>query len=271
MLGNLLMAFRNTAPDFPGRQRLLSLCDRVLGPFRATTGEGVRLRVRVSSFMDAIYFQRGAQAAGDKRLLETELSRLAPGDVFVDVGANIGYYALLAARRVGAGGLVLAFEPSQREFARLLENIAVNSAVNVVPVSVALAGSPGILTLHIAPTHTGLNTLSISASAANALRDGAEQRVAVAVFDSVGAAILGERRVKLLKIDVEGAEYEVLAGMEASLARGLFETIVVEITPEFLRTFGRTKEQLYALLARHGYQPQIGGEEWQYDEVFRRG
>jgi len=100
-------------------------------------------------------------------------------------------------------------------------------------------------------------------------------KVGVVRFDDAIAPLLAGRRVKLMKIDVEGAEMDVLLGMEASLAAGFVERIVVEITPKFLSAFGRTRDELYQLLARHGYSPrehltEKPKEDWQYDELFVR-
>jgi FkbM family methyltransferase len=265
MFGFLLFLARKALPDFPGRQRLLAFADRCFGPFTMTTREGVRLQSYSASFMDAMLLD------DDRSLMTEELARLEPGDVFVDVGANIGLYSILAARRIGATGRVLAFEPSSREFTRLLANLEMNGARAVTPFSVALSSAPGFLELHVAPTHTGLNTLRVSDATAHAFRDARAQTVGVLRFDEAIAPLLDGKRVKLMKIDVEGAEMEVLLGMETSLAAGLFERVVVEITPKFLAAFRRTKEGLYQLMERHGYRPTHSSDEWQYDEVFVRG
>jgi FkbM family methyltransferase len=229
-----------------------------------TTQEGVRLQTYAASYQDAMLLD------DDRSLMTEELARLEPGDVFIDVGANIGLYSILAARKVGSTGRVLAFEPSSREFTRLLANLALNDARAVTPFSTALSSTPGFFEFHIAPTHTGLNTLKVSDATEHAFRNARVQTVGVLRFDDAIAPLLDGKRVKLVKIDVEGAEMEVLLGMESSLAAGLFDRIVVEVTPKFLTAFGRTKEALYQLLEKHGYRPLHSKDEWQYDEVFVR-
>ena len=220
--------------------------------------------------MDAHYFDPRRASSSDTAILTTEIARLQEGDLFIDIGANIGYYALLAGRQVGATGLVLAFEPSPRELSRLLKNLVLNARNNIIAFSLALGAEPGLLDLHVAPTHTGLNTLQVAGSAAPAFHGASAHRVPVARFDDLVPPLLGNRKVSLLKIDVEGAEMAVLLGMQASLRTGLFERIVVEVTPEFLEKFGHSKTALYALLEGCGYQPRYRGETWQYDEVFER-
>ncbi len=237
--------------------------------------EGVRLQSFSSSHMDAMLLDTRVSEGSDRELLDEQLQFLEPGDTFIDVGANIGLYSILAARRVGSTGKVLSFEPSPREFSRLLANLALNEAPGVTPFSLALGETPGFFDLHVAPTHTGLNTLQISEAARHAFGGDRVHRVGVVRFDDAVAPLLAGQRVKLLKIDVEGAEMDVLMGMQRSLAAGFVERIVVEITPKFLSAFGRTKEELYRLMEGHGYSPRQHREEspedqWQYDELFVR-
>lgn len=270
MLGSFLFWARRRFPDFPGRQRLLAQADRWWGPFTVSTPDNVRLQAFAASFMDAMFLEDAPAAGTDRGIMAAEVARLGPGDVFVDVGANIGIYSILAARKVGPTGRILAFEPSPREFARLLANITLNDTLSVTPFPIALGAAPGFMDLHVAPTHTGLNTLRVSDSAAHAFRGAVVCPIPVMKFDDAIVPLLDGRPVKLLKVDVEGAELEVLSGMEAALARGLFARIVVEVTPDFLHAFGRTKAELYEFLGRFGYRPHFEQEAPQYDEVFTR-
>lgn len=73
--------------------------------------------------------------------------RLKPGDVFVDVGANIGYFSLLASKLVGPGGRVVAIEASPEVFDLLRRNLELNKAHNVRAVNVAISDREGSLQL----------------------------------------------------------------------------------------------------------------------------
>ena len=85
---------------------------------------------------------------------------LKPGMVFVDVGANDGYYTLFAARRVGPSGRVVAAEPSSRERAHLQRNLGRNGLDNVIVVPAAIGAAAGLADLHLAHgVHAGHNTL----------------------------------------------------------------------------------------------------------------
>ena len=73
---------------------------------------------------------------------------LGPGDVFVDVGANAGYYAALAARTVGDAGHVYALEPAPQTFRKLERNLDLNHFTNVTPLAVAAGAAEGEATLY---------------------------------------------------------------------------------------------------------------------------
>src|SRR5262245_22052851 len=109
---------------------------------------------------------------------------LASGMVFVDVGANDGYYTLFAARRVGADGRVVSVEPSSRERVNLKRNIARNELENVTVVPAALASACGVADLHLAQgVHAGHNTLGKFAHAS--VQADSLQRVDVRTLDKV--------------------------------------------------------------------------------------
>jgi FkbM family methyltransferase len=160
------------------------------------------------------------------------VTALGPGDVFVDVGANIGYFTVMAAKIVGDRGRVIAFEPHEGAREALEEAIHRNEAaatVDVVPF--ALADADGEAALFVEDAVTAHSTIEPQLSPMRhvaALRPGAMVRVTT--LDGWLAARPDlSRRVRCIKIDVEGAEARVLAGMAQTLsARGL--SILCETT-----------------------------------------
>ena len=138
----------------------------------------------------------------DRRELATLLPRLAEGDVFVDVGSHIGFYALLAAARVAPGGRVLAIEADPRNHERLLDNVRRNPALGVEAVCVAVSDSEGKALLAQNTTgNRGGNSIL------------AEGDAAIEVPCRTLASILAERgiaRVDGMKLDIEGLEFRVL-------------------------------------------------------------
>lgn len=176
----------------------------------------------------------------------TFLSRIVvPGMVFIDVGANEGFYTLFASRRVGSTGQVVAVEPSSRERKALHQNIDLNRLDNVVVVPAALGATNCFAQLQIAPkTHSGHNTLG-SFAHEGVFAVGSEE-VRVETLDAV-VLRLGLPRVDFVKVDVEGAEVKFIAG-----ARNVLTTsrpvLLLEVNENALCGQGASSEALFATL-----------------------
>ena len=154
----------------------------------------------------------------------TELLRayLAPGDVFVDVGANIGYYSVIAGGIVGEAGRVYAFEPSPRIRARLVRNIALNQMANVVEVRPEAASIQAGTVRLVEPVGTGNDGLAYVDTSPGA------RGIEVAAIRLDGLSELASRTPSLIKVDVEGGEPNVFQGASGLLARADAPTIVFE-------------------------------------------
>lgn len=170
---------------------------------------------------------------------------LAPGNTFIDIGANSGFFTLLASRRVGPDGCVISFEPVPSMRKRLLENIALNDMRNVQVHDAAISNLEGVLPLFEGPEgHKGISSLRhIDDSTATI-------EVKTLPLDTFESALAS---VNLVKIDVEGAEQLVLEGMTAILNKH-HPYIVIEITDEYLRAFGHKATQLAGELIAKGYR-----------------
>lgn len=161
--------------------------------------------------------------------LETELIRglLAPGDTFVDVGANIGYFALVGAAAVGPRGRVAALEPDPRMAQELEGNVRRNGLAHVDVLRLAASDHRGTATLAGFDEHGGnwgVSRLGGGDGAANTFT------VPCAPLDQA-LDDLGIGEVALAKVDVEGAEAAVLDGMREGLARGRYRRVLVELHP----------------------------------------
>ena len=164
----------------------------------------------------------------------------------------MGVVALLAAK-IGCG--VLAIEPEQRNFEKLLANIALND-VRCETLRLAITDHSGTATLHVFPRRRrGHHTLAPRSAA-----------IATQVVECTTIDELLERRaierVDLLKVDVEGAEPEVFAGAGSSLARGAIRTIVFEISKRPLERMGHNVDDVIRPLRAAGYSIRtLEGEE----------
>ena len=162
---------------------------------------------------------------GTTQLVERLLER---GMVFVDVGAHVGYYTLLAANRVGPMGKVYAFEPESANFSILEENIGLNGYQNIVPVKSAVSSRSGSSTLYLTALDNGRHS-----TYHHDLPEIGSEVVIETTLDAFFEAE-GWPRVDLVKMDVEGAEADVLRGMEGLLKKSEELMMVMEFNPHLL-------------------------------------
>jgi FkbM family methyltransferase len=177
-------------------------------------------------------------------------SSLKPGDVFVDVGAHVGYYTLLAGKLVGESGKVVAVEPNPATFARLERDIALNQFKNIVAQKVACTDQETTLKFFQAPID---NTGTSSINKTNA-HEGNEISVPGVPLDKI-IQDLGIKRVDLVKIDVEGAEMMVLGGMTNIIAT-YHPKVSIELKDDLLKNMGSSLEAAKALFLKNGYTLQ---------------
>ena len=184
------------------------------------------------------------------------MSRLRNGDTFVDVGANIGYYSLLASRLVGPEGSVVAIEPSPAIFEQLRENLRWNGVTNARTLNRAVSDSEGVARLFRGPaTNTGLSTIVVVEAALNDCR--LEGEVATA---SLSALLTSDEvhAARIIKIDVEGAEWQVVCGMRPLFCRARHDLeIMVEACPQRLARQGRSATDLLAAFEDAGFHAYV--------------
>jgi len=185
----------------------------------------------------------GALATEEGRMLRRLLAAIQEGDTFFDVGANIGTLTLPVA--VAGGVECLAFEPEPANAARLAENAELNGLTNVTVIEAAVWGVPGTVGLRVDGA-AGTGTGRVVADRG----DGVTQVPAVTVDAFAGG---GSAAPQVLKLDVEGAELEVLRGAAGALASGRIRDLFVETHPGELAERGKSEAELDALLGAHGY------------------
>lgn len=174
---------------------------------------------------------------------------LERGDVFVDAGANWGYFTLAGAAQVGSAGRVLAFEPEPRLFDLLRVNLALNGVDWVSPHRVAIADRRGSLRF-TAYVDTSGNWGQSRAAAPGAPAD--FDIDTVALDDVLDGAQVGP--VQLTKIDVEGGEAAALAGMRRGLSAARYRYVIVECHPALLSAHGHHEDDTLRPLVDAGYR-----------------
>ena len=169
---------------------------------------------------------------------------LNPGDAVLDVGANVGFFTLLAASKVGPTGHVYAFEPVPSVRTALEYNLALNQFNNVTVYAKAVSDHSGTVVINEGPEdHKGLSSMRPLESASHQ-----HSIAAVAINEIIDTF----SKIHLIKIDVEGAELLALHGMVELLKRDR-PYLVIEFTDSFLRSFGHTDTMLRDYLLTLGY------------------
>ena len=184
---------------------------------------------------------------GTRRLL-TRL--LVSGMTFVDVGAHIGLLTLAGARAVGTRGRVIALEPTPVTFDLLVRALAINGLSDRVEVHCLACGArPERRAFHVA-TVLGHSSLLDPAPACSE-REVRRIEVDVVCLDDV---LPKGAQVDVVKIDVEGAELDVLAGMTRILGENPDLAIIAEFGPAHLRRAGITPDQWFGAIHMRGFE-----------------
>lgn len=176
---------------------------------------------------------------------------LKRGDIFVDIGANIGLYSLMAAKKIGKEGKVYSFEPVNKTFSRLLENIEINKFNNIIPVKKALSDKNGEFEMNIScDGFDGWNSFTSITRGNKSVKE----KVETITFDSFFHDGVIWNRISLIKIDVEGWEKFVLLGGEEHFRRSGCPPLIVEFVDQNTKKAGYSCNELYLQLKSYGYE-----------------
>lgn len=170
---------------------------------------------------------------------------LKPGMTFVDLGANIGYYSLLASRLVGSDGKVLAFEPDPANLEFLVRNVRENRCGNVEIFPYAVARNLNYADIHLCGTTPGAHSIMVAPRLSSAKR----RLLTVGLDDFLGPDLCPD----VVKMDIEGAEFAALQGMNRCLDNRRLKTLFIECIPEILSALGLATDDILALLRPHGF------------------
>lgn len=253
-------------------------CDRVtlwLHSFFSALGTAVcdgrgplveRLRIPGGGVMDLDISEKTQRQIFSHKLFEASLSRfclaaLKSGDTFVDIGANVGYFTLLAGAAVGERGMVVALEPERRNFEALAHHVHENKYAHVRLFECAAGREEGQQTLHVHPLNRGGSSMvPFSCYGYAEERYGVEemksrfgesalsQQVSVRGLDGIFSE-LNITDCALMKIDVEGFEGEVLKGAQRIFADHVVKQVVCEVNNK------ETRSDIFAFFRGNGYAP----------------
>jgi len=233
----------------------------------SSTVAGLRLLVHADSTVG-----RNLLLHGSYEPYETELflSSIIPDTTVLDIGANVGYYSLLASCAMNNSGRVLSFEPHPELFRLLTCNIEANGSENVVPLNVALTNRVGTIRLFFSSVDRGKHSLSSFNASVCAGSPSAEHSDHVADSRQTPASaivpamrlddVLRDRDlppVSVVKMDVEGAEHLVFDGATTMLDTAQPMTIFFEFWPDGIMRLGGKPRELLVRLERAGFSLSI--------------
>jgi FkbM family methyltransferase len=209
-----------------------------------STYSGLRLRVKTEDVVGRRLYKHGVIERECTRLIEREV-HFEPGDVLVDAGANVGWYALVLDRLAPDGVDIYAFEPDPSNYELLEFNIALNDAARIHPVRSALAETPGSHTLYLySQKNRGRHSML-------PINDG--QRIgvhSVSLDEFWQREDLTRRRPGFIKMDIEGYELFALRGARNTLIR--CPAVLIEYSPNYMVKAGVHPSDLYDVLAGAG-------------------
>ncbi len=179
---------------------------------------------------------------------ETNLffKEIKAGQTVVDVGANIGYYTLLAARLVGPEGKVYAFEPDPTNFALLQKNVEANGYTNVVLSTHALSHRNTKAKLYLNPANRGDHRIY----------DSGVGRETVPIDTVTLDSYLGKKtgRVDFIKMDIQGAEPLALEGMKKTIKANKGLKLITEFSPDSIKLCGSDPKKYLTTLQALGFK-----------------
>lgn len=223
----------------PGR-----LVDWMRIPLVVTIRDGVGAGLKFDTHRGSGNYRAGLN---ELPVQETLAQHLKPGDVFYDIGANTGFFTMIGARLVGAGGQVYAFEPVPENVAIIRHNVQINDFDHVVVTEKAVSSTSEqgqlMLTRHPGGATLIMDNLPPDATGAVAVE-------MVAIDDLVFGANF--KSPTFIKIDVEGAEIDVLRGMERVL-HTVRPTLLYEIDDQHEEGFNRKAQACEEFLRAQGY------------------
>jgi FkbM family methyltransferase len=198
----------------------------------------------------------------ERETLSRILERLKPGDVFLDVGSNLGIFTVFGARAVGRQGTVISCEPGTEAFKQLQTNIELNEFTNVKPLKLALSDKHSTMRLVLGESATLCGMAHLSEE------DEPAEEVPTVSYDSL-VAQRGLPIPGVVKIDIEGHEYSAMKGMRKTLADPACFAIFCEIHPYALPS-GLSVQDVTSLIESFGFElvsRRVRGVEYQVTEV----
>ncbi len=184
---------------------------------------------------------------------KTFMNNVNEGNTIIDIGANMGEFSLIAAKKVGHKGKVISIEPLNQAVTWLEKNYILNGFSNYEIIEKAAGKNKGTLTLYKRSESSKAGMLDPDISDKKLVNTG---EIKVDTIDDIISS-RNINQVEMLKIDVEGYEYEVLCGCKNSFKEYKIKKIICEIHSSFLKKKGLDKNSIYEILKENGFSISV--------------
>jgi FkbM family methyltransferase len=193
-------------------------------------------------------FQLLTKRTYEPNMLTTLEKYLKPGDIFVDLGANEGYFSIIASQLVGHKGSVFSIEPQKRLQSVITKNIELNNCTNITVITALISDKMGKRELYLTPSlNTGASSLYCPTKYPLS-----KEEVQTVTLNQV----FQEHHINkcnLIKIDIEGGEYEAILGSIALFRNKKVEAIALELHPKILSKRQLSADKIIQNLEEFGY------------------
>lgn len=187
---------------------------------------------------------RGVYGELDTEIVKNEIK---PGDIVIDVGANIGYYTLIFAKLVGKTGKVIAFEPEPKNFEILKKNIEINNYDNVIAEQKIVSDKCGKMKLYLSDSGIVGHRIKQIENLEKCIE------VESIILDDYMKKLNLDGKINFIKIDVEGAEHVVLKGSKKILEKNNHLKIFTEFNREEIKKYDSDPDEMLSLLINNDF------------------
>lgn len=212
-----------------------------------------------------IYYKKGVYAEDHITSFLLETIGIKDDDLIIDIGGNIGWYSLVLSYKNQP--LVLAFEPDNFNFSLLKNNVALNRKDNIHIFNVALSDTPGKMTLYLYKKHNlGRHSFIRQRNSI-----GTAEVETIQLDSFLKDQGLADKKIKLIKIDIEGYEFAAMSGAKQSLDRT--DYLMTEFSPGMMKEIKHNPMDYINYIKSFGFIPrvisEVGQKEPDFDSIIR--
>jgi FkbM family methyltransferase len=176
-------------------------------------------------------------------------------DIVIDIGANTGYYSLRLSSLVGKNGKIIAIEPDPQTFDTLTKNCKLNNISNVNTHNIAISDSKGEIIFHQSIFHSGTSSMFANEN------DKSEMKELIIKTTTLDELVKEKyKQIAWIKIDVEGAELEVLKGSSTILSKT--KNIIIEVHEHILNQNNKNSKEILEILEENGFKITLLNDFW---------